>query len=80
MQSKIISMKNEEKEVNYDKLNSELEEIKNKMEYWKNEHFALSISSNKKIKELKAENKRLVVENNSLKEIISKVNRGNNEK
>lgn len=69
MQGEYISMENAEKLANYDKLNEQ-------MNYWKNEHFQLSI----KYKESKKKIKKLTEENNSLKEIISKVNRGNNEK
>ena len=69
MQGEIISIENAEKIANYDKLNEQ-------MNYWKNEHFQLSI----KYKESEKKIKKLTEENNSLKEIIAKVNRGNNEK
>lgn len=69
-------MSDVEKLANYDKLKTELEKEKSKLEYWKNEYFQLSLVN----KDLKKTIKRLTEENNSLKEIISKVNRGNNEK
>lgn len=67
MPGEIISIENAEKIANYDKLNEQ-------MNYWKNEHFQLSI----KYKESEKKIKKLTEENNSLKEIIVKVNRGNN--
>ena len=69
-------MENAEKIANYDKLEEELKQEKSKTDYWKNEHFQLSLKN----KELRKTIKKLTEENNSLKEIISKVNRGNNEK
>ena len=76
MQGEYISMENAEKIANYDKLEEELKQEKSKTDYWKNEHFQLSLKN----KELRKTIKKLTEENNSLKEIISKVNRGNNEK
>lgn len=76
MQGEYLIMESAEKLANYDKLKSELEETKAKLEYWKNEHFQLSLVN----KDLKKTIKRLTEENNSLKAIISKVNRGNNGK
>ena len=67
-------MENAEKIANYDKLEEELKQEKSKTDYWKNEHFQLSLKN----KELRKTIKKLTEENNSLKEIISKVNRGNN--
>lgn len=74
MQGEYISMENAEKIANYDKLEEELKQEKSKTDYWKNEHFQLSLKN----KELRKTIKKLTEENNSLKEIISKVNRGNN--
>lgn len=76
MPGEIISIENAEKIANYDKLKEELKQEKSKTDYWKNEHFQLSLKN----KELRKNIKKLTEENNSLKEIISKVNRGNNEK
>ena len=76
MQGEYISMENAEKIANYDKLEEELKQEKSKTDYWKNEHFQLSLKN----KELRKNIKKLTEENDSLKEIISKVNRGNNEK
>lgn len=76
MNGKYLTLEDAEKLANYDKLKTELEKEKSKSEYWKNEHFQLSLVN----KDLKKTIKRLTEENNSLKEIISKVNRGNNEK
>ena len=76
MSGEIISIENAEKIANYDKLEEELKQEKSKTDYWKNEHFQLSLKN----KELRKTIKKLTEENNSLKEIISKVNRGNNEK
>ena len=76
MPGEIISIENAEKIANYDKLKEELKQEKSKTEYWKNEHFQLSLKN----KELRKSIKKLTEENDSLKEIISKVNRGNNEK
>lgn len=76
MPGEIISIENAEKIANYDKLKEELKQEKSKTEYWKNEHFQLSLKN----KELRKTIKKLTEENDSLKEIISKVNRGNNEK
>lgn len=76
MQGEYISMENAEKIANYDKLEEELKQEKSKTDYWKNEHFQLSLKN----KELRKTIKKLTEENDSLKEIISKVNRGNNEK
>lgn len=76
MQGEYISMENAEKIANYDKLKEELKQEKSKTDYWKNEHFQLSLKN----KELRKNIKKLTEENDSLKEIISKVNRGNNEK
>ena len=76
MQGEYISMENAEKIANYDKLKEELKQEKSKTDYWKNEHFQLSLKN----KELRKTIKKLTEENDSLKEIISKVNRGNNEK
>ena len=67
MQGEYLTIENAEKIANYDKLNEQ-------MNYWKNEHFQLSI----KYKESEKKIKKLTEENNSLKEIIVKVNRGNN--
>lgn len=83
MQGKYLTLEDAEKLANYDKLKTELEKEKSKSEYWKNEHFVLSSNHTKQakeIKELKKENERLIEENTSLKKIIAKVNRGNNEK
>lgn len=76
MPGEIISIENAEKIANYDKLKEELKQEKSKTDYWKNEHFQLSLKN----KELRKNIKKLTEENDSLKEIISKVNRGNNEK
>lgn len=76
MQGEYITMENAEKLANYERLEKELEETKAKTEYWKNEHFQLSLKN----KELRKTMKKLTEENDSLKEIISKVNKGNNEK
>lgn len=76
MPGEIISIENAEKIANYDKLKEELKQEKSKTDYWKNEHFQLSLKN----KELRKTIKKLTEENDSLKEIISKVNRGNNEK
>jgi hypothetical protein len=76
MPREIISIENAEKIANYDKLKEELKQEKSKTDYWKNEHFQLSLKN----KELRKTIKKLTEENDSLKEIISKVNRGNNEK
>lgn len=76
MQGEYISMENAEKIANYDKLEEALKQEKSKTDYWKNEHFQLSLKN----KELRKTIKKLTEENNSLKEIISKVNRGNNER
>lgn len=76
MQGEYLTMENAEKLANYDKIKKELEETKSKLEYWKNEHFQLSL----KYKELEKTTKKLIGEIDSLKEIISKLNRGNNEK
>lgn len=76
MPGEIISIENAEKIANYDKLKEELKQEKSKTDYWKNEHFQVSLKN----KELRKTIKTLTEENNSLKEIISKVNRGNNEK
>lgn len=76
MQGEYLTMENAEKLANYDKIKKELEETKSKLEYWKNEHFQLSL----KYKELEKTTKKLIEEIDSLKEIISKLNRGNNEK
>ena len=76
MQGEYISMENAEKIANYDKLEEKLKQEKSKADYWKNEHFQLSLKN----KELRKNIKKLTEENDSLKEIISKVNRGNNEK
>ena len=65
-----------EKLANCDKLLEEKEKIEKERNYWKNEHFQLSLQYEK----LNKENKRLIKENNSLKEIIFKLNKGNNEK
>ena len=83
MQGKYLTLEDAEKLANYDKLKTELEKEKSKSEYLKNEHFVLSSNHTKQakeIKELKKENERLIEENTSLKKIIAKVNRGNNEK
>lgn len=74
MSGEVISIETAEKIANYDKLNSELKETKEKMEYWKNEHFQLSL----KYKDLKKKIKQLEDENQSLKKIMSEVNKGNN--
>ena len=76
MPGEIISIENAEKIANYDKLKEELKQEKSKTDYWKNEHFQLSLKN----KELRKTIKKLTEENDSLKEIISKVKRGNNEK
>ena len=76
MQGEYLTMENAEKIANYDKLEEELKQEKSKTDYWKNEHFQLSLKN----KELRKTIKKLTEENDSLKEIISKVNRGNNEK
>ena len=76
MPGEIISIENAEKIANYDKLKEELKQEKSKTDYWKNEHFQLSLKN----KELRKTIKKITEENESLKEIISKVNRGNNEK
>ena len=76
MPGEIISIENAEKIANYDKLKEELKQEKSKTDYWKNEHFQLSLKN----KELRKTIKKVTEENDSLKEIISKVNRGNNEK
>ena len=76
MQGEYISMENAEKIANYDKLEEKLKQEKLKADYWKNEHFQLSLKN----KELRKTIKKITEENDSLKEIISKVNRGNNEK
>lgn len=76
MPGEIISIENAEKIANYDKLKEELKQEKSKTDYWKNEHFQLSLKN----KELRKNIKKLTEENDSLKEIISKVKRGNNEK
>ena len=76
MPGEIISIENAEKIANYDKLKEELKQEKSKTDYWKNEHFQLSLKN----KELRKTIKKLTEENDSLKEIIYKVNRGNNEK
>lgn len=76
MQGEYLTMENAEKLANYERLEKELEETKSKTDYWKNEHFQLSLKN----KELRKNIKKLTEENDSLKEIISKVNRGNNEK
>ena len=76
MQGEYLTIENAEKIANYDKLKEELKQEKSKTEYWKNEHFQLSLKN----KELRKTIKKLTEENDSLKEIISKVNRGNNEK
>ena len=76
MPGEIISIENAEKIANYDKLKEELKQEKSKTDYWKNEHFQLSLKN----KELRKNIKKLTEENDSLKEIISKVNGGNNEK
>ena len=76
MPGEIISIENAEKIANYDKLKEELKQEKSKTDYWKNEHFQLSLKN----KELRKTIKKLTEENDSLKEIISKVNRGNNER
>ena len=76
MQGEYLTMENAEKLANYERLEKKLEETKAKTEYWKNEHFQLSLKN----KELRKNIKKLTEENDSLKEIISKVNRGNNEK
>lgn len=78
MNGKYLTLEDAEKLANYDKLKTELEETKKKMEYWKNEHFILGLKYEKDIKEQKKENKRLIEENASLKKIITEVNRGNN--
>lgn len=76
MPGEIISIANAEKIANYDKLEEELKQEKSKTDYWKNEHFQVSLKN----KELRKTIKTLTEENESLKGIISKVNRGNNEK
>ena len=76
MRGEYITMENAEKLANYERLETELKEVKVKLEYWKNEHFQLSLKN----KELRKTIKKLTEENDSLKEIISKVNRGNNER
>ena len=78
MNGKYLTLEDAEKLANYDKLKTELEETKKKMEYYKNEHFTLSLKYEKDIKEQKKENKRLIEENASLKKIMTEVNRGNN--
>lgn len=76
MPGEIISIENAEKIANYDKLKEELKQEKSKTDYWKTEHFQLSLKN----KELNKTIKKLTKENESLKEIIAKVNRGNNER
>ena len=76
MPGEIISIENTENIANYHKLEEELKQEKSKTDYWKNEHFQLSLKN----KELNKTIKQLTKENNSLKEIISKLNKGNNEK
>lgn len=76
MPGEIISIENAEKIANYDKLEEELKQEKAKTDYWKTEHFQLSLKN----KELNKTIKKLTKENESLKEIIAKVNRGNNER
>lgn len=76
MPGKIISIENAEKIANYNKLEEELKQEKTKTDYWKNEHFQVSLKN----KELRKTIKQLTKENESLKEIIAKVNRGNNER
>ena len=69
MQGEYISMENAEKIANYDKLKEELKQEKSKTDYWKNEHFQLSLKN----KELRKNIKKLTEENDSLKEILSKI-------
>ena len=76
MPGEIISIENAEKIANYDKLEEELKQEKTKTDYWKNEHFQVSLKN----KELNKTIKQLTKENESLKKIIAKVNRGNNER
>lgn len=69
MPGEIISIENAEKIANYDKLKEELKQEKSKTDYWKNEHFQLSLKN----KELRKNIKKLTEENDSLKEILSKI-------
>ena len=73
-------MENAEKIANYDKLEEELKQEKSKTDYWKNEHFQLSLKNKelrKTIKKLTEEKQELI---SYLKEQINQCPlTGNNE-